>query len=75
MLGNILKIAKAGVLAFSAKKIYELIQGKNKNLQKERNIRKIIAEKIQADTKHYLEQFKHFIIEEEYKAAIEKIME
>lgn len=28
MLGNILKIAGAGVLAFSAKKIYELIQDK-----------------------------------------------
>jgi hypothetical protein len=28
MLGNILKIAEAGVLAFSAKKIYELIQDK-----------------------------------------------
>ena len=28
MLGNILKIAGAGVLAFGAKKIYELIQEK-----------------------------------------------
>lgn len=31
-------------------------------------------EKIQIDTKHYLEQFKHFI-EEEYTLAIEKIVE
>ena len=28
MLGNILKLAGAGVLAFGAKKIYELIQDK-----------------------------------------------
>ena len=55
MLGNILKISGSGILAFGAKKIYELIQGKNKNLQKARNIGKIIAEKIQADTKNYLE--------------------
>ena len=49
MLGNILKISGSGILAFGAKKIYELIQGKNKNLQKARNIGKIIAEKKKQD--------------------------
>ena len=38
MLGNILKISGAGILAFGAKKIYELIQDKKTRTFRKREI-------------------------------------